>query len=614
MRRKDGSRSLQQPSPELASAIDRVAAWTTRYTGPLLRASAIPGTTEHERRRLSALGSVLRSLALGDDPTWPGDIRAWIEGSPPAPADVAQDLQAILHADPSLLALLYENLVSSVSRRRLGTFFTPTGIVDFLLSRAEALLGPPGMVIDPGAGVGAITIAARRRWRSVPVKAVDVNVVTLALLAASSASHNIGHIEFILEDYLSWIATPFSRETGPMLILGNPPYTRYQDLEQEIMVRHREAAGSLVKSGLAGLSAYFLDASVRSLRPEDGLAFVLPGNWTEARYGAELRKALFQHAKRRVELYPFPLSTVVFPGTLVSALILVLGPESSPTRSMHIGWPRLEHGAVTLPDPVLRHVGDEIPERLGPLLWLKDDKTRSNGHAAVPLVNVARVRRGVATGANSFFFLTDAQRRGLPEDAVVPALTRLSHFTGATLTRAAHDEIGRRGYRRWLLRLGSTVTDERLRRLIAEGELLGLHRRYLTALRRPWYSVEHVEPPDILVASMAKGNLRAVNNELSAIPSNSIYGIYLTDKSLSAAALAKWLSSSYGQTLLRSVARHYAGGLYKLEPRDLLKIQIPEVLWSGMSDAGLANHEAPSDSGVLGSSDVSTSLVGNLRL
>ncbi|MBY8854570.1 N-6 DNA methylase, partial [Saccharothrix sp. MB29] len=69
-------------------------------------------------------------------------------------------------------------------RRRLGTFFTPPAIVKHMMEICQKLTPKPDHVVDPGAGVGAFTLEALRIWTSASVAAVDLNVVTLGLLAA----------------------------------------------------------------------------------------------------------------------------------------------------------------------------------------------------------------------------------------------------------------------------------------------------------------------------------------------------------------------------------------------------------------------------------------------
>ena len=52
-----------------------------------------------------------------------------------------------------------------------------------MLTLCEEIGVRPASVVDPGAGVGAFTLNAATRWHA-PLVAVDLNVVTLGLLAA----------------------------------------------------------------------------------------------------------------------------------------------------------------------------------------------------------------------------------------------------------------------------------------------------------------------------------------------------------------------------------------------------------------------------------------------
>jgi len=194
----------------------------------------------------------------------------------------------------------------------------------------------------------------------------------------------------------------------------------------------------------------------------------------------------------------------------------------------------------------------------------------------VPLGEIGRVRRGVATGANAFFFITDRGSEDLPSSVLTPALRRLRHVVGSVLDKRAHDEIGRAGVPRWLLNL----TDPRnavggeVQRLISEGVRAGYDARYLTGLREHWYVTEMIDPPHIVVGFMGKTRLRAVWNKVGAVPSNSMYGVYLNNPA-QAPDLVAWLNSDAGQQALRREARHYSGGLLKLESRACARVRVP---------------------------------------
>ncbi len=315
------------------SDLDPIGTWLDAPDAAVSADPGVPGTSAAERHRLAMLGGVARALAGEGQAHWPASLRSWALAAPALPDPLAQDLRHGLGARTDPLAALYERAVSGRARRALGTFFTPPDVVEHMLETASRLVGQPATVIDPGAGVGAFSLAAARRWPQARVVAVDVNVVTLGLLAAR-ADDLLGRIELAHEDFLEWAGTRAGEMPEPRLWIGNPPYTRHQDMSEGTKESVRRSAARLVRSGLAGLSAYFLAVTLDALAPEDGLCYLLPGSWTDARYGRPLRDELAGMRGREVGLIGFPSERQLFPGTRVTAMILVVGPSRTAPQAM----------------------------------------------------------------------------------------------------------------------------------------------------------------------------------------------------------------------------------------------------------------------------------------
>lgn len=558
-----------------ADLIERAVAWARNEDAPALQADLVAGANETERSILAALGGAVTALAgKRAVASWPIAVQEWCSTPVRPPQPLLRDLRAALVRNRQLLPQLYERSVSGRNRRRLGTFFTPDPVVRFMVARAASVQRRPANIVDPGAGVGAFTLAAARRWPGASIKAVDLNVVTLGLLGLGAHVDGIENVELVHADYLEWLDNS-SDATGPRILLGNPPYTRHQEIDSKLKKLIAERGSGLIDSQLAGLSAYFMAASLESLGPKDSLCFVVPTNWAETRYGRGLRSWLWESTDRAVSIHTFPPAVELFPGTKVAALILTIGQEQSKQPCLTFHDASLTGSAVKSSSGRRQPRTGEAPPTLGPLLWQQRSRASQSPNTTT-LGSVARVRRGVATGANHFFFLNDAQRDELPAGAVVPAIRRLRHVEGDLLGKAAHDAIGLAGHPRWLLHLDDKrlAKNKAVAALLARGEREGLRNRRLIRVRDPWYVVEQVEAPDILVAMMGTARIRAVRNRVQAVPSNSMYGIYLRRRA-DAERLCSWLNSAAGQQTLLAAGVHYSGGLRKLEPRTLLQIQIP---------------------------------------
>jgi hypothetical protein len=174
-----------------------------------------------------------------------------------------------------------------------------------------------------------------------------------------------------------------------------------------------------------------------------------------------------------------------------------------------------------------------------------------------------RARRGVATGANDFFVLAPARARALrlPERVLRPCVAGPRDLAPRRLLTVGRGEPGRA-----------------LRAYLAEGEAAGLHRRYLCRSRDPWYRIEEIEPAPLLVGYMARGGVRVFGNRAGAIHLNLLHGIYPRPgtPARAVARLRRYLESPAGQAAAVAAARRYAGGLVKLEPRDVEDIVVPE--------------------------------------
>ncbi|MEU5914832.1 Eco57I restriction-modification methylase domain-containing protein [Micromonospora sp. NPDC047527] len=558
------------------------------------------GANENERSQLAALGGVAAAIARRSNPdmdfsSFPHHVQRWLLSAPQPSPDLVDALCLDLDGKSDPLALIYERIVSGPRRRRLGTFFTPAAVLDYISELVKDLPKAPRVVADPGAGVGAFSAAALQWWKKAEVHAVDVNLVTLGLLATRpgvaqhGGSREATRLKIRHEDFLEWLTTRWGELDGPRLILGNPPYTRHQLLTSSEKEAAQAAAGELSPGARAGLSTYFLAAALASLAPVDSLCLLLPANWLEADYARSVRKRIWESSRRDVQLHLFPNDLNVFPSAQVAAMVIFVGPQRrtaqtlkvyNVTGSLEEGFRRGALGEITRNGPV--------PASFSPKRLLSTSRA-SRGvsvKSTVPLASVAVVRRGVATGANTFFLRTSEEMGLLPAGSCVPAISRLRSLEGDILDAASHGKLGEDGVRCWLLDLDEDkAQDPALKELIASAEEQRIHEGHLCSKRKPWYALEKIIAPDILVGPMGKDRFRIVVNQIFAVPTNTLYGLRLRRRSGESSVragietLAAWLRSDDGQLAMRASARnHHGDGLVKLEPGALGLVEIPQDL------------------------------------
>jgi hypothetical protein len=219
---------------------------------------------------------------------------------------------------------------------------------------------------------------------------------------------------------------------------------------------------------------------------------------------------------------------------------------------------------------------------------------RTAEHAGLTLGNFASVRRGIATGANEFFFLTAAQMREhcLPPESLKRAVGRTRDIEGEEITAERLGMLDAAGRPTYLLCLGDTekhLLPAPVQQYLTVGEALGLPDRPLIAQRRPWYKMETRDPPPFLFAYLGRRHARFLRNRAGILPLTGFLCVYphQTDPD----TLERlWAILRHPETVgnLAQVGKSYGAGAIKVEPRSLERLPVPEHLTAG---AGLVPRQ-----------------------
>jgi len=555
----------------------QICRWADKVDCAPVPAEWVPGAEGAERSRLAALGG---AIGQGLPDGWQShlshlpEVLAWLSYEVDAPMDVVQAAQRILGSDSthSWTALLYTWAVAPQNRRRLGTFFTASREVDWMLDTWSRLHGAPGSVVDIGAGVGAFTFRAANLWPDTPISAIDVNPVTLGLLAAQSLARfeTTRKVQLIQEDFVDWAPTEWSKLPASALLLGNPPYTRMQLLPQADREAWRAVAGHLV-GNRASLAAYILALGLTAIRKSDGVCLLLPAQWLESDYASGIRGWLWNATNRRIDLHLFGAD--LFQGAQVDAVALVVGPEQSQTQPLVASASGLV-GNLVYQDEVDRSAAPPHNWRSMFQPARPDDPT-----SGTSLGQFVVVRRGVATGSNRFFVL-DKERvvsLGIDREYLRPLIGRLRDFPGDTITKDQVERVGR-----YLLTVSAQkLHSPEVERYLMSGQLMGAAESYLSMRRAVWSDLTaEVLIPDVVIGPASKGAFRVIENHAAATITNNLYGLTwrsgLDDSSR--ALILQWLRSNVGQKSLRRASRTHNGGLQKIEPAALSALPLPESL------------------------------------
>ncbi len=457
-------------------------------------------------------------------------------------------LAARVRAGEDPLGEAFCQLRARPARWAAGAFYTPPAIVEPMVR--WVLDQRPARVIDAGCGSGRFSVALRRAGFEGSLVAVDNDPLAALMTRAHLAAAGCEPADVRAVDF-----TRLALESidGPTAFIGNPPYLRHHALSRETKAwaQRAGAAMGLAVSGLAGLHALFLLAVAGMSRVGDLGCFVTSSEWLDTSYGG-LMRSLLAGPLGLVRLSAREPENQVFHDAMTTAAVFA--------------WLHGFTGAAMLDRPIPRDALRDAPR------WSLLLRPGQPVGDRVPLGSLARVHRGVATGANDFFALPRERATALG----------VARWTSPCLTRA-RQVIDSPGVVRAstcthvLLDLDADLPDEpALRAYLASGKARDVHQRYLCRHRRPWWKVGGKHPPPIVATYMARRPPAFALNPDGCRTLNVLHGIYpheaLQPEQLE--ALVRWLNTHAGE--LRG-HRTYHGGLQKWEPGDLETALIPPL-------------------------------------
>ncbi len=491
-----------------------------------------------------------------DCPRYPAPART--PGLSEATDRLTTDLRSSEPGAAALLALLYESARPLTQRKRAGQFFTPRMSAQWAVDVARPL--PADVIWDAGAGAGAFAEALVRRKVRVREYTGVENDPILALCAAhvleaidAPPSYKIWYANFLTlrRDLLE-----ARSRLAPTLILSNPPFVRFHNLKgRGRMLSAIKASLGIELSPLSGTASYFLCRGV------------------EISGGAQSLDALSR--KRPRLLYFSPKEAV---GSAHSRRL-----RADLQRSQGWSW-------RVLPVPNhAREVAEGRPNAAAVLFVFEKGRLRPvvapiSRAPQYALGDVMRVSRGISTGRNAFFVLTDveARSRAIPERWLRRVLPTRITFSSDRFSTEDWERLRILGYPCWLLTLPSVEPrelDRAVQTYLKEGLRQGLHSTATARRLRTWFALPvPLDPPDVFVTYLFRGAPRFILNAARVLHLTNILGGRfrppVASDEVKGQLVEKLNQEARSWMTDERPGREYRDGLRKIEPRELEHVAI----------------------------------------
>lgn len=459
--------------------------------------------------------------------------------------------------------------------KQLGQVATPERIA--VLMAKWAMSAKPRTLLDPAAGLGGLLTACRQLDGRVQLVGVERDTETLqrAKMTAPRGA------KLVLADYLKSDAGQFDG------IIANPPYVKSHrlDYSEKDWCYFEERLGTPLDR-LTNLYALFLLKIWEDLAPRGRAAVILPAEFLNANFGEEIKERL-EKIIRPAALLVFAPSVNLFADALTTSAIVLLDKARSPKASSWVKRVDSVEEAESFVEELLAGAAMRAGNGCVDLTTLNPhDKWLNlllNGAAQKDSVLFPKrvgdyfgCSRGIATGANDFFCLSQAElrERHLAEAHVEPCVTKALDADGLVFTREKFDALVAGGRRCFLL--NPSRNGQNLMRYLKLGEQRGIPQRHLPSHRPVWYLPENRAVADIWVAVFSRESAKFILNSSGAKNLTCFHGLYAKPRcEMLPPLMTLFLNSSGGRRAFSQVNRFYGDGLNKLEPKDVEDMPCP---------------------------------------
>lgn len=467
---------------------------------------------------------------------------------------------------------------NATGQKLRGAYYTPVSLAAHIVR----LFGCCNRkrILEPSCGDGAFLDALFENCESMADSAITA--VEIEPEEASKVSEKYKGKDNVFVDQSDFFSFyERNKKKRYDLIIGNPPYIRYQyllpeqrSLLSEIVVSHGMRANKLINAWVG-----FMVACAELLEDDGIMAFVVPAELLQVGYAQDLRlflancfsritlltfeKLLFEEAEQEV---------VVFIGEKGIGQSLIRIVQCDTVDDLDA----LDLEAVEYQP--LSHVREKwtkyfLSEKEARLIKSLRSDDRLCRFGDIALINI-----GITTGDNKFFSMTEeiASEYEL-RDYTLPLVGRSAHALGLFFSEDDWIENLSKGKRSRLLALEPGQSDSltlKQRGYLELGESQGVRNGYKCSIRDYWYSVPSVWVPDAFF--FRRNNLypRLILNTCHAVSTDTMHRVKFNegvDHELAVLLYYNSISLAFTEICGRS----YGGGVLEVLPTEASDVMMP---------------------------------------
>lgn len=474
-------------------------------------------------------------------------------------------------------------LKSNATNQKIrGGYYTPNELSDFIV---KIVYNNQEKILEPSCGDGRF-ISSIINYTNKEFKQFDaIEYIKEEAEKSKKLIKNIDNINIINDDFYNFYVNTKDKYD---LIIGNPPYIRYQYLkplqrekQSDVLLKNKMTPNKLINSWV-----FFLVACVNLLNSNGKIAFVLPAELLQVVYAKELRRFLIDNLK---EITILSFDNLVFEEAEQEVVVFIGEKKNEQNQKCMIA----NYSFKDINDLVKNYSYDSskyncvnnfcekwiryyLSEKQNKLISEIELDGRFRKFEDVALINV-----GITTGNNDYFSIDKETVKMYDlKKYALPLIGRSSHAHSIFFDKKDWNKNVDKGVKAYLMCIDEKVTYDMLNKKQKEYIDLGIKNEvdkgYKCSIRNQWFSIPSVWVPNAFFLRRSNIYPKFVLNEINAVSTDTMHRLNFYE----GYDRKKILLSYYNTITFAFVelnGRSYGGGVLEVLPSEVSKIMIPDI-------------------------------------
>ena len=475
-------------------------------------------------------------------------------------------------------------LKENITQKKLrGGYYTPQKLANYI---TKITLKDKMKILEPSCGDGSFLKSIKNILDNSDYSVEKIDAVEYIEEEANKSKKNLKDIDcasVINDDFYNFYVNCKKKYN---LIIGNPPYIRYQYLtafqrekQSQVLIKNKMKSNKLINSWV-----FFLVACIELLEKNGTIAFVIPAEIMQVAYAEDLREYLSKHLSK-INIISF--NELLFKDAEQEVVVLI-GKKKDKEKECLIANCLYDNV-----DDFIRkyNQNDLIYEKiLNNEKWTRYYLNEKENNVIEDIKQDSRFRKlgdvglvnvGITTGNNDYFSLDDNSVKKYDlKKYTKPLIGRSSQTHGLVFDEDDWKKNVYKGVKAYLLTINENVNLEDMsevqREYIKIGEDNGANKGYKCRIRKKWYSVPSIWIPDAFLLRRSNVYPKFVLNGIDAVSTDTMHRIKIKDEYDNKKILLSYYNSiSFAFTEL--CGRSYGGGVLEILPKEAENIIIPNI-------------------------------------